>query len=593
MQPSELPRSSLVYLRARGVVGDCKLTGDIGAHAHPMRCASWFTTVALAFAGCTAISMPVVAASSDGDTSKGAAASPQSQASASSARFDIDQYRVEGVRTLPPDVVEEAVYPHLGPHLGVADIEAARAALEKAYHDGGFQTVSVSVPDVTPRNGVIVLKVTELKVGRVRVKNARYFDLEKIKQKAASLKEGAVPDFNAVTKDIVALNQWPDRRVTPALRAGVAPGTVDVDLNVEDKLPLHGSVEVNNRQSPNTTKTRVSATAHYDNLWQLGHSLSVTYQVAPERPSDAQAISASYLARLPEVDWLSVLLYGVKSDSDVATIGGTNVVGPGAIIGARAVLLLPTRENFVHTLSLGMDYKHFEQTVSLGSDAFSTPITYAPLVASYGATWQQEQAQTQLNASITLGTRGIGSEPEAWDAKRFMASADFTAIKADLSRTQDLPEGLQLYGKVQGQWADQPLVSSEQFSLGGLDTVRGYLESEVLGDSGVAATLELRSPDIGAMLQKNLKDETGEKPSRITLFNEWRWFGFVDGGTATINDPLPGQQAQFDLWSSGVGTRFRFANYLNGMVALAVPMTTQATTHAGDPRLHFRVWGEF
>jgi hemolysin activation/secretion protein len=90
-----------------------------------------------------------------------------------------------------------------------------------------------------------------------------------------------VPDFNAVTKDIVGLNQWPDRRVTPALRACVTPGTVDVDLNVEDKAPFHGSLELNNRRSPNTTGSRLIGTARYDNLWQLGHSFSFTYQVAP------------------------------------------------------------------------------------------------------------------------------------------------------------------------------------------------------------------------------------------------------------------------------------------------------------------------
>jgi hemolysin activation/secretion protein len=58
-----------------------------------------------------------------------------------------------------------------------------------------------------------------------------------------------VPNFNQVEREIVALNQWLDRRVTPTLRGGVEPGTVDVDLKVKDILPLHGSVELNNRYS--------------------------------------------------------------------------------------------------------------------------------------------------------------------------------------------------------------------------------------------------------------------------------------------------------------------------------------------------------
>ncbi len=90
-----------------------------------------------------------------------------------------------------------------------------------------------------------------------------------------------------------------------------------------------------------------------------------------------------------------------------------------------------------------------------------------------------------------------------------------------------------------------------------------------------------------------MKDETGQGPARFNTFNEWRVFGFADAGTVMINQPLPDQQARFDLWSYGVGTRFRMFDYLNGVIALAVPMVSQAYTDARDPRLHFRVWGEF
>ncbi len=102
---------------------------------------------------------------------------------------------------------------------------------------------------------------------------------------------------------------------------------------------------------------------HYDNLWQLGHSLSFSYQVAPQRSSDAQVFSGSYLARV--TDSVNFLLYGLTSDSNVATVGGLNIVGPGQTIGGRAVITLPTRDSFFHTISLGADYKHFGQTVDL------------------------------------------------------------------------------------------------------------------------------------------------------------------------------------------------------------------------------------
>lgn len=505
-------------------------------------------------------------------------------------RFEIDEYRVQGAKALEQIVVEEAVYPFLGPNRTPEDVEKARAALEKVYHDQGYQAVVVSIPQQNASTGVITLVVSENRVGRVRVKGARYYDPDTIKRGAPAVVEGKIVNFNDVTKDIVGLNQWPDRRVTPALKAGVAPGTVDIDLNVEDKVPFHGNVEFNNRQSPGTTPFRITSTLHYDNLWQLGNSFSFTYQVAPERVKDAQVFSASYLVRIPEFEYLSLLMYGLKSNSDVATIGGTDVVGPGEIAGARIVMTLPTRENFFHTVSFGADYKHFEQVVGDNVASDSTPVTYVPIVLSYNASWQTEGALTQLTAGATFGLRGIGSSPAEFDAKRYNAQGNFIHVNADVSHTHDLPEGFQIYGRLAGQLSDQPLVSSEQSSLGGLDTVRGYLESEVLADDSLYGTLEFRSPNLGPMLTKALEDNGTHTGN---FFNEWRFFGFADGATSFIHDPLSEQQAHFDLWSYGIGTKFKLSDYFNGMVVLSVPMISQTYTQARDPRMNFRVWGEF
>jgi hemolysin activation/secretion protein len=519
------------------------------------------------------------------------AAAAKPAASGPPVRFDIDEFRVEGAEALPQIEVEEAVYPYLGPHRTAEDVEKARAALEKAYHDRGLQTVGVSVPQQDAQRRFIVLKVAENKVGRLRVKGSRYFDLANIKGHAPSLKEGALPNFKDVTKDIVALNRWPDRRVTPALRAGVTPGTVDVDLNVEDTYPMHGSVELNNRQSPSTTPLRLSASVRYDNLWQLGHSATFTYQTAPLNPKDATVFSGSYMART-DYDWLNILIYGLKSDSSVATVGGANVVGPGAVIGVRNVITLPSRGELFHTLSIGADYKDFMQTLSLGSDTFDSPVRYVPLVAAYSASFQGDGRLTQLNATVTGGLRGIGSDPEQFDAKRYKATASFISLRGDVSHTQDVAGGAQIFAKVQGQAADQPLVSSEQLSLGGQDTVRGYLESEALGDYGVAGTFELRTPNLAPYMEQKLDNPAGE-PIKLNVFNDWRLFAFADAGFARIHEPLINQQVQFDLASYGVGVRLKTLDHLNAIVFIANPLTTQQVSVANNPRVSFRVWGEF
>ena len=495
--------------------------------------------------------------------------------------LDVLEYRIEGADLLSQVEVEAAVYPFLGPGKTPEDVEAARAALEKAYADKGYQTVAVSVPAQEVKEGIVALKVTEGKVGRLRIRGSRYFDLDEIKEAAPSLAEGTVPNFEAVSKDIVALNQLPDRRVTPTLKAGKTPGTVDVDLNVEDAFPLHGNLEVNNRYSKDTTKLRLTGSARYDNLWQLGHSVNVGYQVAPQRPEDGQVYSGSYLARFPSVPWISLLGYGVKQDSDISTLGSMNVAGKGNIVGGRAIFTLPGDSEFFHTLSVGLDRKRFQERVSLDDlEAYTTPITYYPMTASYAATWMGEGATTQLNLGATVNFRGAGSDWEEFDNKRYKATGAFSYLRGDFSHTADLPYGLQAYGKVQGQLSNDALISSEQFSAGGLDTVRGYLESEALGDNGLLGAVELRSP--------SMTDYLGDD-----VLNEWRFHAFLDGGHLWINEPLPEQEARFSLWSYGLGTRIQLLDYLNGSLDVGFPMIGQEGTEAGGRRVHVRLWGEF
>ena len=235
--------------------------------------------------------------------------------------FDVEAYDVDGAKLLPELDIEKAVYPYLGPGRTRDDVEHARAALEKIYHDRGYQSVVVEVPAQTVSDAVIRLHVVEAPVGRLRVTGSRYFSPDFVKAETPALKEGAVPNFNEAQKQLADVNRLSDRRVTPLLRAGEAPGTVDVDLKVSDTLPLHGSVELNNDHSQGTDPLRLTATAHYDNLWQLGHSVSFTYSVAPTNPGNSQIYAGSYLAPLWTTP-VSLLVYGYDSNSNVAALGG-------------------------------------------------------------------------------------------------------------------------------------------------------------------------------------------------------------------------------------------------------------------------------
>lgn len=492
-------------------------------------------------------------------------------------RFDVRAIQVVGNTILPPEQVEEVVYPYMGPGKTPDDIEQARAALQKAFEQKGYSTVSVFIPEQSVETGIIKLQVQPQNIGTVQIAGGTRTSEAWVRARAPSLTPGATPNFTELQRDIVALNTSADRKVTPEVKAGVAPGTVDVVLNVEDRTPFHATVEINNYSSAATTDTRVSGTIRYDDLWGRGDSISLSAQTAPERTEDGTVFSANYLARVGSAQ---ILGYYVHSDSNIAVIGGTSVIGKGDLAGVRLILPLGTREGFYHSLTAGFDWKDFAEDVTLGADSDSAPIEYFPFTLGWRGDWTQEHQRANASLTTVFGFRGLGDGLEQFDYKRFGAKPNFFVLKGELGGTADIFSGLQLYLKGTGQWSPDPLISSEGFSLGGMDTVRGYFESEALGDYGVAFQTELRSPELAIFAPGD-------------FVNELRVLGFVDSGIAGIHRPLIGQDDQWRFVSAGAGVRLKLFRYLNGSVDVGVPVRSGPDSNSGDVFARFRIWGEF
>lgn len=499
---------------------------------------------------------------------------PQAPATPS-AVFDIRAFAVRGNTVLPADAVERAIYPFTGPGKTSADVELARAALQTAFEKAGYIAVSVFIPEQSVEGGVLNLEVQTQTIGQVLVEGTTRPDA--IRAQAPSLTPGQTPNLPEFQRDVVALNQNPSRRVTPELRAGVAPGTLDVVLTVDESSPFHASAEFNNFRSAATTKYRASGTVRYDNMWGRGDSLSISAQTAPERADDGTVLSGNYLMRLGQGTQL--MAYGVHSDSDIAVVGGTSVIGKGNIVGGRFIQSLGSREGFYHALTLGIDWKDFSEDVLLGADRASAPIEYFPITASWRGDWNAEGRQSDITLSTVFGIRGLGDGWERFDAKRYMARPSFFTVKLDASHTEDVMLGLQLNTRFTGQWSPDPLISNEGFSLGGMSSVRGYFESEALGDYGLAIQTEIRSPDFGPLIGGPL--------------DELRLHLFWDSGFTAIHHPLVGQEDDFGLSSVGVGGRVRLLKYINGAVDFGVPLISGPDSTSGQIFARFRIWGEF
>ena len=154
------------------------------------------------------------------------------------------------------------------------------------------------------------LSVAEGSVEKVHVVGSHYYDLGRILAKVPELAQDNVPYFPGVQKEMADSNRSPGLRVTPVLRQGMTPGKVAVDLKVEDKLPLHGSLELNNYAGPNTKPLRLTGMLRYDNLWQREHVVSLQYQTSPQEWGQVRVLAGTYLMPLTGGEQLA--LYAVS-----------------------------------------------------------------------------------------------------------------------------------------------------------------------------------------------------------------------------------------------------------------------------------------
>jgi hemolysin activation/secretion protein len=491
------------------------------------------------------------------------------------AHFDVSEIRVLGNSVLKPVDVERAVYPFVGPNKTIQDLNAARTALEGAYHKQGYGTVFVDLPEQRVVGGLIRLKVTEGRLEYVHVTGSRYFSDAQILAAVPEAKAGVVPNLPKLQEQIAAVNSVStNRSVVPVVKAGSEPGTVDMTLKVQDRLPIRASIELNNQQSEGTKPLRGLVSVGYDDLFGRFDQFSFQYQDSPQAPGEVGVLATSLAVHLYD-GGPALSLYYVNSKTDVVATG-LGVLGKGSIYGLRLPLTFVNRADFTSTLTFGVDYKHYLQSVTAASQAgLDTPLRYVMFSGDYFGAWRSERWQATLDTSANYGSPEIVNDPNQFQNARYQGRPNFFYLRANAAGTYTLPGQLQLTARLGGQEAIEPLVTYEYYSIAGADGVRGYLEAEEFGDRAIKGTLQLATPPW--------------RPFAGTVSSDL--FIFFDDAHVTFLAPLPDQPSHADLRSVGAGIDLLVTRHFTGSLTWAYPLVAGPYTASGDSKVLFVVRG--
>ncbi len=291
-------------------------------------------------------------------------------------------------------------------------------------------------------------------------------------------------------------------------------------------------------------------------------------------------------------------------------------------VGFQLSQPLPPFKSLRSTVSGGLDFKTYSQAnyqtniftfieytkgpnqnliERVSHDYLATPATdqnlnYLPLALNYNAS---------LRDFLGPASLGLGLSANLW----YSSSTAYTAATnppADLHGLNSLQgitgstestgnwvilrpsfsQSFELYTnwtstcRADGQFASEPLISSEQFGIGGVNSVRGYHEGEVFGDTGWHVSFEQQTPaHLVGMIH-------GNQP--LTL----RGSVYMDYATAYLIDPQ-GRPGRTQLWGTGFGVAAAAGSHWQARFLFSLPLIGTSLTTADEPYFNFMLTSQF
>lgn len=494
-------------------------------------------------------------------------------------RFDIVRFEVEGNTLLPHQEVQNLLAPFTGKSRAFGDVQRAVEALEGAYHQHGFNLVHVVVPEQVLNQDVVRLKVIETRIGTVTVTGNSHFDDANIRHSLPGLREGQTPNIDNISASLKVANENPAKKITLKLQGADKDDEINASLNVAEEKAWKVGVTLDNTGNKLTGDTLAGFLYQNANMWGLDHVASLQYKTSVEHPSKISVYGIGYHIPLYTLGD-SMDFFGSYSDVDSGTVSAglfnLQVSGKGSVYGARYNHQLRRLGNLESQLVFGLDYKAYQNDVSLSGIQLGNDVTVHPLSLAYVGVWALPTAETSFTISglqnVPGGDKG---NAEDFDRVRSGASAHYTILRYGATYSQKLPQDWLMRFNVNGQYTEDTLIPGEQFGAGGASSVRGFHEREIANDKGQLISAEIYTPELCSSI--------------TAVAAQCRILAFVDSARVSRNDPLPGEIRQSSIGSFGLGSRIAMDKSLTMQVDYAQVFDAGGSQAKGDQRLHFSI----
>ncbi|MDD5044785.1 MAG: POTRA domain-containing protein [Candidatus Omnitrophica bacterium] len=489
-----------------------------------------------------------------------------------------------------------------GRELSFKDMKEMTKALENEYHSQGYFLASAYLPEQDIKGGVLKVVILEGRLGKVLIKDYKYYNPEFIRKHFHPAKYGVI-HYGRFIKSLMLLNEGSDCEARATLIRSKQPGATDIVISIKDKLPLHLYYAFNNFGSRYISEGRNDVSANYTNLVAAGDTMALRtvfgdpFNRLKFARGEYGFFVNSYGTKLKfSYDWLEF-----DAIRELKPLGSS---GLSKIYGTELVHPVIRNRNTSMDAGIGFDYKSVYDFLAEGLG--NSDIDPGGRIVSddelrvFKAKFKFDHldnfsGRSYLLGMVSVGVPGImgGLKKNDIRSSRYFgngkgAGGNFTKINLAFVRVQKMPFSSYLIFKADGQYASDDLTVPEQLAIGGADSVRGYPQSEYLGDQGFETSLELRVPP---PLVGNVKIPFTKRKIKDIV----QIIGFVDYAGVYFKhyDSSFGERRAHQLLGAGTGLRLNFPGDITGRIDLGFPLAKTRPTDAAETHIYFEISKKF
>ena len=409
-----------------------------------------------------------------------------------SQAISIKKIEVVGSTVFDAAKLDPIIRPLEGKQATKEQLTAAANAITQLYISNGYVT---SQALFTPNNivdGVAKIQVLEGKIERIDILGVTSLNPDYVRSRT-QLGVGTPLNANNLEDQLRLLRADPMfTSVDASLKAGSQDGFSILTITVVEANQLTGSVSFDNFSPPAVGSERIGAGLSYRNLFGMGDVFTTNYYGTTTGGSNQYDFGFSIPVN-PMNGTVSLRFapsnYRItQSPFDAFNIRGNNEVYAATY---RQPLIRNPREELA--LSLGYEYQRGQTFLfndlavpfGIGAEADGTSRTS---VFKFGQDYTSRDTEGvwSLRSQFSLGTGLFGTT--------FVTtpSSAFLSWLGQIQRVQVLGSDTILIGSLDTQLSADPLLPSQQFVIGGGQSVRGFRQNVRSGDNGIRLSLESR-----------------------------------------------------------------------------------------------------